>query len=792
MGQTNRKFQFRGLDTRNNKLTRQEGTASDCRNVYLNSNRDLVKRPDFSGLNLPRAAATDQAINEPTGDFNTRLPYDAQIMDVIQYKGHLFIPVQISEGVGGDGIEVFANKFYRYYEATSTLEMIPISFITKLDINQGRISRRPNSIKGRVSAIIQENVLYFTGDNADGGYGAGTIGDDINALNNNLGYVHTYDGKVVGKAGTFNVIPDTVTEGETLFGSNEEYARILPFKIDGQNRTVFGNYSTHKTIISGSGPTKQVLQINQANVLSDADSRYNCHFRYQGGNFSINEGDIVFGDVYRVNNDGPDSLMIGQILYNVIKSVTNNGTEYSESYELYRCKVTDSDLPPAGPDNGFSTGITLDEFEIYDEIDGGFTPVSNMPMVNDSFLCSTLYAVYGSDELTFGYRFRSLVTWAYNRDPSSGFDFVSEWVTAKTGTATAVTYSQPLLELGEEFEDFYDEETVKLPPPRARHVIDYLGSLLIVDHKNLYFSDLSVGGSIETFTPFDNFPVGSTKRGEITGVFANETFIAVFREEEAYYVTGNIFTANYRIQSYQSTRIGCTDPRSIIDFRGAGVFLSKRGFYVCQQGGAMPELSDAIETIFTDGALGLDLDLSKSKGVVDFGREYVYFHVASNTDTSGYIFAFSYYHQEWFLWENIPAGGGFSLIDNTLYYSDGNDIYKENGANTASDAYYRSNFETLGEPSFEKKFHKILMYTIDMPNTARIAIKTFKDWITSKSITKESKSVKKGESDLTVRLDPDRSKSLAFQIESASGQALRLNGYEYEFDADVRNSRDDD
>ena len=61
MGQTNRKFQFRGLDTRSNKLTRQEGTASDCRNVFLNSNRDLIKRPDFSALNVPRAASGETA-----------------------------------------------------------------------------------------------------------------------------------------------------------------------------------------------------------------------------------------------------------------------------------------------------------------------------------------------------------------------------------------------------------------------------------------------------------------------------------------------------------------------------------------------------------------------------------------------------------------------------------------------------------------------------------------------------------------------------------------------------------
>jgi len=52
MSVINKKYQFRGLDTRANKLYRQEGTASDCRNVFTDSNNNLIKRPDFEALNM--------------------------------------------------------------------------------------------------------------------------------------------------------------------------------------------------------------------------------------------------------------------------------------------------------------------------------------------------------------------------------------------------------------------------------------------------------------------------------------------------------------------------------------------------------------------------------------------------------------------------------------------------------------------------------------------------------------------------------------------------------------------
>jgi len=791
MSVINKKYQFRGLDTRANKLYRQEGTASDCRNVFTDSNNNLIKRPDFEALNIPRGTDFSE-----TGLFEDKLHFRAIIIDIMQYEDHLVIATKIPWGI--PLVTNYVNKFYRFFEDTGVLEFIPFEKETYNSLDYGQIVNKSSSdIDGKFTKVNQEGILYFTGQYADSEVIEAFLPSDAFAAENNLSAVFTYDGEVIGRAGAPNSFNDTTTD--LNIQNTNEYIRLLPIKLDAKGRHTFGNYSTHLGQNNGSSGSASIELTIPASTAVDRVYDYQAFFKTTF-NGSLSSSDsaatrTIPAIIYNRQSEFR-SVAKGQYLFLSLRlsvqldasgnpfgspkvtSITNN--------TVYRVLVEDVDY--------VGNTVTIGDFRDYNEDSGLFESTPSIVIRNDgirgeAIFSNIIYAVYGSSDFAFGFKFKHYTAYAHN----NSYDLFFSYYTPKgSSSLNTTTFSTKLLFISEDFEDVYDEDSVKLPPPKARQVADYLGALVLVDHENLYFSDFSVGGNIENFTPFDNFSVGSSKRGEITGVFANETFISVFREEEAYYVTGNIFLANYRVQSYQSTRIGCTDPKSIIDFRGAGLFLSKRGIYFCQQGGAMPEISDQIETIFTDGELDLDLDLTKCSSLVDFRREYIYFHIASTVATSGYVLAFDYNKNEWYLWDDIDGNSGFEMLEESIYYCDGADVYKEAATSTNSDAYYRSNFETLGEPSFIKKFLQVLLFTIDTTQSATIGIKTRRDWNENEIDTDQSKQVSAGQVDMTQRLNPKRSKSLAIEINSTSGNELILNGYEYEVEADVRMFKSDD
>jgi hypothetical protein len=157
-----------------------------------------------------------------------------------------------------------------------------------------------------------------------------------------------------------------------------------------------------------------------------------------------------------------------------------------------------------------------------------------------------------------------------------------------------------------------------------------------------------------------------------------------------------------------------------------------------------------------------------------------------------YLLEFNYYHKEWLLHDGIPMNGGALISDRKLYASDGTNILIEGTTYTDSVAYRRSNFETLGAPSYLKKFHRVLIFTPSMAEGFTIGIDTYKNWDTSETVTSETKSGDVGQVDLTQRLDPARVKSLAIEIKSDSGQVFISEGYEYEYGGFSRDFQDDD
>jgi len=585
MASKHKKYVFRGLDVKTNRLYRQEGTASDCRNVMLDHSRNLVKRPDFDTITPPRG--TDGEV----GEFLDKLPFHAVIVDMVPYETYFVLVTLINIGTLPLDNR-YVNKFYKWFPSSNTVEFIPFNQETSVTSEEGQIREGAMvNIDGKCHYVNQENILYMVGHNPKTNSSDFTY-DKVAALND-LTSVHAFDGKVITRAGCPQSVSDTTKDVGSQSATNNEYIRLVPFKIDDKGRWTFGNYSTHLSNYTLSGPAyMQKFTIPWASY----------EYKYENEVFFVptNTQNMLSTDsvalrtaqctIYEPSGTYRGaSINKGQYLYSVKRydSFTPAGptpTRSSTTFEIYRCTIEDFTL--GSPDT-----VVLGEFKIYNSETGQWDDSLNFRTTSGKACSNILMAVYSSDEFAYGFDFKLVMAWA-----TDGVDLLDNFPTTKgSSSITSANFTSPLLFIQESFADTYDEETVKLVPPKANSITNYATALLITDHDNLYFSDLSVGGGIESFTPFDTFPVGSSKRGRIKGVFANETFLTVFREQEAYYISGNIFLQNYRVQSYYSTRIGLSDPRGMLELNGSGIFPSSRGFYVCGQGAQMNEISDQLD-----------------------------------------------------------------------------------------------------------------------------------------------------------------------------------------------------
>jgi hypothetical protein len=792
MGQLQKKYVMKGLDLRSNKLFRKEGTASDCRNVFLDENQNLVKRPDFALTTIPRGTDGE------TGEFRDKLPYDATILDIVRFKTYakeekILVCAIIVEGMLND---TYNMKFYRWDSDANTVEFIDFLKYTQSSSTWGTyVGYTSAQHEGKLTFTMVANKLYMCGKRPANI--ALDESDKTAAAEFELVPVMVYDGEFVRDAG---VVPGY---NSPLFESREDYppsllfydmTRVLPITWDSQGLPVLGNYlasSSFQPTQPADNPNYQELSWGKGFDAEEVVGRQvSARITSPVGTYSNGATLNIAPDT---GPGGSTSIHSGQVMYYAYNRVTinNGGVNADVVTDLYRFKVS----------NVTSTTCDISEIHIASRDEDFVWTPSDLDLgdpdpesigIFANFMSSVVYAVYATKEsFDFGFEYRVMLTagrdttfFAFARYPAVD-NIYTQFDTA--------TYSHPRVGVTKFFEDTYQEGTVKLPPPLAKSVTSYVRQLLVSDHEQFYFNDLSVGGGSEAFLPDENIPVGTIEDGAFTGVFASESVLAAFREKNSYYISGNIFTGNYTIQSYRVTKIGCTDPKSIVDYKGAGMFMSARGLYAAKQGAQIEEISDAIEPLFTRNDLGLDLDLTDVKGLVDFKKENIYFFCKSTSEPTGYVILFNYYFGEWFILEGVDGTHGFQLFDDDLVYlSDGRDIYVEQSTNTGSLGYYRSNFDTMGEPGLEKKFLQTLLYTMNTTQDFDINFKSYKNWNTEDTITDQTKSFSAGEVDVKSRLNNALAKSCAIEINSPEDSQLQVSGYEYEYSMKATQWKGDD
>ena len=368
-------------------------------------------------------------------------------------------------------------------------------------------------------------------------------------------------------------------------------------------------------------------------------------------------------------------------------------------------------------------------------------------------------------------------------------------------------------------EDFYDTSVLKGLPPKFKYckifnnIMVGFGSAY-GDNVNkpdgtdplynqegyddqLYFSDIGLGSSVETFPPFNAFPIGNSEQGEATGLYANQDYLLAFKERAVYSIIGDLVNTNYRVSDVQSSGIGCISHKSIVQIENGCTFVSPRGVHLIAGSGKPVEVSEDIQTKFTDTLPG-GLDFRKCRAAIDYQQERYLLWVPYLEDdgvtydyTRSEVFAYDYYRKEWWIWDNIDARNGLNtLVDEynnyRIKFSNGTDILEFNDgfndSGTAINDYYITNWENLGSPSLTKSFIDFKVFSL-LPTAWKAKISTQVNWDESSYLTKdEVKDV--STTDAYVKQGLDRCNVYSLRFKVANGvlnQKMCITAIEYEY-----------
>ena len=367
--------------------------------------------------------------------------------------------------------------------------------------------------------------------------------------------------------------------------------------------------------------------------------------------------------------------------------------------------------------------------------------------------------------------------------------------------------------------DIYDDTVIKKEIPHIRYLGTYQNLLLganirypeeqeKAEFRNRFiWSDASIGGSAETFAPFDYEVIGENIAKELTAVVGTQDNVHVFKNRKCYAISGLLTGGQYRVRELISEETGCVNHNSMIAARGQVLFMSEAGLYAVAGGGNPNELTDANQPLF----MSPDIDLYRSVSTLDGKLEKVYTFLKHKTDpTKNLMIVWNYYFNQWYLYEGMGMSGPMVVYNDRLNIADGiylkemrdsifTDVILPGGTTKPVFFKYYTGWFHLGLPSIRKKFVNLVLFSIlrlrdyaaipfmiqpfaSEPPNFSLDIKTQLDWIATDW------------DNFNVPFAPDKRvddhkltqtqcKSLRYLIENNRNEPVLLTGYEFEWES---------
>lgn len=557
-------------------------------------------------------------------------------------------------------------------------------------------------------------------------------------LNLNL---YKYDGHSIYRAGLPKAIVESISTVGTSYWFRAHYTYV-----DGQRNIINGDYAEF-------GSSANTIDA-EFNTLSDTDYKNRYGFISP---LAPNQS-LTKGNNYTLTMLAGHCIVEGDTM--MIK-VTNENDPLV--YKLGLVQVISV--------SGNDININTDLFDDGDRV---------LNTITDGSLFSLAVKYFSSQDMTFGYA-GTLTTYIiplFQDNPT-------QTETLTYTNSAAVGFAPPFVFM----EDEYDSTIIKGEPPKCKYITIYNNVMILANtseevaryqekESSFFWSDTGIGSSVETFPPLNADTVGISSEGPINGIFALDDNIVVGKERQIYYVNGSLILQNYRIRSALSNGIGCISFRSMIEVDGGVLYMSQKGLYLAYSGRKPVEISQLIEPLFSDASL----DLTKAESINDRVREKLYIHIPHTTDNI--VLVYDYRYKEWFLHRGIDASGGFSMLINDMYHSDGSVIYIRNSSysdnGSAIEAYYKTSWEHQGSPSLVKKWKKAVVISIG-DFQWELNLKHQVDWV-DQNVTDYRRLIG------PVMVDDyslNMSQKYAMRLDFGNDQldqGMLITGYEYEFE----------
>lgn len=286
-------------------------------------------------------------------------------------------------------------------------------------------------------------------------------------------------------------------------------------------------------------------------------------------------------------------------------------------------------------------------------------------------------------------------------------------------------------------------------PPRCKYLLPYNNILIYAggtdEEDAVYFSEPDNPEYVPAAT---NFFLVPPNQDDITGLGQSGSTLAIFKGQSIYAVSGDIINGQFSVQAVSpGYQIGCSSHASIKSIGGLLYFLYQTGVYSMteltifptdQKGTPIPVSMD-IDNLFRTQPLDESSRWVYKRAVAEnFSTDNQYWLYMPCETTSGVpnqnsrVLVYDYQANNWFIWNNIDAAGGFIKIGSNIYWQGRNangtpNFYRQLRYYRLIDqvdhiheidVQWKSSWEDVGEPYVRKKFIRCVML-LDRVSTLR-------------------------------------------------------------------------
>jgi hypothetical protein len=395
-------------------------------------------------------------------------------------------------------------------------------------------------------------------------------------------------------------------------------------------------------------------------------------------------------------------------------------------------------------------------------------------------------------------------------------------ITSATVPSFTTTDLLPVL-VGLNLGDFYDVNTRKLAlnttynfggSTAFQGMTSYQDQILWWNDDLIYYSDPTLGGSVEHPSASSFIRVGDSEFGQVVSCCGTQDYLIVSRERKNYFINGNLATGNYRVQDISEIEIGAWCNNGTINIKESVILINAVGVWQIQGGGRVSFLGSKIPQNFStyDGFTMSDDVAFRLQGFTTFPIKTPY------VDT-GLDIAFDEYREllvfcqrsvagtpvlvlhtktgEFYEWNGLDAVQLRSIAFNrgVMYYGTvdtvGNAAVVRSETPTLTTQDYAASYPiklyttwlTAGEPSLEKQLLQLKMFGyITTSGGNSINAVHFKDWALTKVTNSSYMPDSATQFSHLKRLNSDKvlAASVGFEVVN-NGVTFELESLEVEF-----------